>query len=128
LQAQGGSCEIVGAQGVAIRSGAKVSIASQAFGLCTSEASLIVQKMKAVTGTLSARFNAVEVISDSFDSICGCLSQVVERCYRKVEQLDQLRAGRLDYRTEHEATLRGEHLVFGARKLVKADGEQIHIG
>ncbi len=71
----------------------------------------------------SARF-AVKVV----DSFCDRLSQTVKRCFRTVEETDQLRAGRLDYRIENEIVLRAENVLAGARKLVKVDGEQIHIG
>lgn len=63
------------------------------------------------------------------------LEQVVDRftshtktSQRTVEGLDQLLARDVDHRAESSLSLGGEHTMLKGRTLIKADGDQIHIG
>lgn len=47
---------------------------------------------------------------------------------RTVEGLDQLQAGDVDHRATSTLSLGGEHTMLKGRALIKADGDQIHIG
>ena len=81
-----------------------------------------------LASTVLAHADGARIAVRAVDTFCDRLSQTVKRCLRTVEDIDQLRAGRVDYRTEKEMLLRAENVLAGARKLVKFDGEQIHIG
>ena len=81
-----------------------------------------------LASTVLAHADSARLAVKQVDSFCDRLSQTVKRCFRTVEETDQLRAGRVDYRTEKEMQLRAENVLASARKLVKVDGEQIHIG
>ena len=81
-----------------------------------------------LASTVLAHADGAKIAVKAVDTFCDRLSQTVRRCFRTVEETDQLRAGRLDYRAENEMLLRAENVLAGARKLVKVDGEQIHIG
>ena len=81
-----------------------------------------------VADRATVRLRALAVFAESIDSVCERVSQTVKRCFRRVEELDQLRAARLDYRAESEMMLRAKHVLASARALVKLDGERIHIG
>ncbi len=47
---------------------------------------------------------------------------------RTVEQLDQLQARDVDHRADSTLSLGGEHTLLRGRALIKADGDQIHLG
>ena len=81
-----------------------------------------------LASTVLAHADSARVAMKTVDSFCDRLSQTVKNCLRTVEETDQLRAGRLDYRTDNEMVLRAENVLASARNLVKVDGEQIHIG
>jgi transglutaminase/protease-like cytokinesis protein 3 len=55
-------------------------------------------------------------------------SQKVKRAYRKVEQIDELRAQNIDYSADQTMSLHSENALVTAEGLVKVDGEQIHLG
>jgi hypothetical protein len=111
-----------------IRGGASVSVAGPRLELRAAEGRMVFGALTALAGALVARADHARLLATSIDSVCERLSQTMQRCFRKVAERDELRAGRIDYRTDKEMCLRAENLLAGARKLVKVDGEQIHIG
>lgn len=111
-----------------IRAKGSLSMASQKLSMSAEEGSFVLSKLTVLAGSLLASGGAVQLAVRTVDSVCDRLSQTVKRCYRKVQELDHLRAERADYRTEQEMVLRSENFLVGARKLAKLDAEQIHIG
>ncbi len=111
-----------------IRAGGTLSLASSVMNLRAAEGSFVLAKLSVLVSSLVASSDSVRVAAKTFDGFVERLSQTAKRCYRKVEELDQLRAARVDYRTENEMCLRSENFLVGARKLAKVDAEQIHIG
>jgi len=64
----------------------------------------------------------------AFDSFIERLTQRVKRSYRTVEEIDRLRAGRLDYLVDKLLSLRGKYSMLTAKEDVKIDAERIHMG
>ena len=56
------------------------------------------------------------------------VSSRVNRAFRVVTEIDQLRAGQVDHSAETVMHLRAKNTVLTAEELVKVDGEQIHLG
>lgn len=103
-------------------------IASKLLDLDAEKGTLRFGQLAVLASSVLAHADSARIAVKAVDSFCDRLSQTVKRCFRNVEETDQLRAGRLDYRTEKEMTLRAENVLASARALVKLDGEQIHIG
>lgn len=64
----------------------------------------------------------------AFDSFIERLTQRVKRSYRTIEEIDRLRAGRLDYLIDKVLSLRGKYSMLTAKEDVKIDAERIHMG
>jgi hypothetical protein len=64
----------------------------------------------------------------AFDSFIERLTQRVKRSYRTIEEIDRLRAGRLDYLVDKLLSLRGKYSMLTAKEDVKIDAERIHMG
>jgi hypothetical protein len=120
--------EIVVDGDLRIRAEGTMSLVSKVLNMRAEEGNVVLSKLTVLASSLLAHTDAVRVAAKTIDSFCERLSQTAKRCFRKVEELDHLRAERVDYRTEKEMSLRSEHLLASARKLVKVDSEQIHIG
>jgi hypothetical protein len=103
-------------------------IVSTSLDLDAEKGTMRFGQLAVLASSVLAHADSARIAVKAVDTFCDRLSQTVKRCFRKVEELDQLRAARLDYRTEKEMTLRAENILAGARALVKVDGEQIHIG
>jgi flagellar basal body rod protein FlgG len=70
----------------------------------------------------------VTLIAEAVNATLEHLSQKVKRIYRRVTELEHVRARQIDCSTEGNLRLHGENTLLTARELVKADAKQIHIG
>jgi hypothetical protein len=128
ISARGGSCRIAASERVELHAEAAMSLASKALSLRAVEGSILLSKLTVLASSVLAHSDTVRVATAAFDSVCERVSQTARVWQRKVEELDRLRAGHADYRTEKEMCLRAENFLVGARELAKLDAEQIHIG
>jgi len=62
------------------------------------------------------------------DQVIGHFTQTVRSAMRTVEDVDVVRANRIDYRAEQTMSLHGAAAVVTAREVVKVDGSQIQLG
>jgi hypothetical protein len=111
-----------------IAAGGTLSLGSKTFRLQAGEGSVVMSKLTVLASSVLAHSQTMQLAAKTVDGVYERLSQTMKRCFRKVEELDHLRAERADYRTDKELSLRAEHLLATARKLVKVDGSQVHIG
>jgi hypothetical protein len=128
VAADGRSVGIAVEGDLSIRAGGVLSLASKVMRLSAAEGLLSLTKVSLVSSALEVGSEGIRVAAKSVDGFFDRISQTAMRCYRKVAELDELRAERIDYRTEEEMCLRSENFLVGARKLAKVDAEQIHIG
>ena len=128
ISARGGSCRIEATDGVEVHAGGTMSLASKVFNLRAVDGSVVLNKLTLLASSLLAHTDSVRFAAKAVDSFCDRIAQTAKVWHRQVEELDLLRAGRADYRTEKEMCLRSENFLVGARKLAKLDAEQIHIG
>ncbi len=128
LAARGGRVQIVGERGVSLASPEKVAVVSRDLEVHTVHGRLSFDDFGVVGRALEARLGVAKTCADAIERVAERVVDRVKRAYRFVEDVDQLRAGRIDQRAEGLLTLRAEHAVIAAQKLVKMDGGQVHIG
>ncbi len=128
LRLRDGSFTVAAQNGVGIVAGQEVSVVSGRFHLNAVNGSVALQRLTYVGRLLHSEIERVKSFADTLDSVLGRLSQRVKRSYRTVEELEQLKARQLDVQVETTMSLRGENTLVTAEKLVKVDGEQIHLG
>lgn len=109
-----GRFTVAATEGVELVSKRTVSVAADRLDVRAREGGLFLSTARLIAGAV--------------DSILGRLSQRVKRVYRRVEELEHVRAGQIDCAAEGNLRLHGENTLLTARELVKADGKQIHIG
>jgi len=115
----------------------KIELQTGRFTVATSEGidlvsarelSFISQRIEARASEGFFSIGTVRAMGTALDAVYERLSQTVQVAFRKVEKLDRLRAGQIDYSADGMARVHGENTVLTAEGLVKADGKQIHIG
>lgn len=109
-----GRFTVAATDGVALASNGAVSIDATRIDARAQEGSLVVSKARLLATTLDATIERV--------------SQTVKRIFRRVEELEHVRAGQIDVAADGNLRMHGENTLLTARQLVKADGKQIHIG
>jgi hypothetical protein len=105
-----------------------LSLVSKVLHLRADEGGVIVSKLTVLASSLLGHLESVRLAATSVDGFFEHVTQTAKSWHRKVDDLDTLRAGHVDYRTDAEMCLRSENFLVGARNLAKVDAEQIHIG
>lgn len=127
-QAEEGPVALAVEGDLTIQAGGALSLVSKALNLRAVEGSVALSKLTLLATTVLAHSDTVRVAAKAFESFCDHVAQTAKVWQRTVDDLDMLRAGHADYRTEKEMCIRSENFIVGARNLAKVDAEQIHIG
>jgi hypothetical protein len=72
--------------------------------------------------------NAVKIVSKTVTSITERLIRKARESYRWIENLEQVKVGRLRYLARESLYLKGKRSSLMAETKVKIDGEKIHLG
>ena len=119
IQVQGGRLT-VSAREIAMQSG---SLKVEAL-----KGEVTVHELSLVGEAWRSCVDRVKSVGRSFDSILERCHQRVSRSYRVVDELDQVKAGQIDYQAETTLQMHAKYNLMTADELVKLDGEQIHLG
>lgn len=128
ISARRGSCRIDASDGVEVHAGGPMSLVSKVLNLRAVEGSAALGKLTVLATSVLVHSDGVRFAAKAFESFCDHVAQTAKVWQRKVEEIDMLRAGHADYRTEKEMCIRAENYLVGARNLAKVDADQIHLG
>lgn len=123
-----GTFTVAAQEGVGIVSGSAVQVVAGRFNLNAVDGNVALQRLTYVGRFLRSEIEKVKSVASTLDSVLDRFSQRVKRSYRTVEELEQLKARQLDYKVDKTMSLRGGNTMVTAEKLVKVDGDQIHLG
>lgn len=115
-------------EGVDLASSGEATVTAPRLSLSTSEGKLFANRFGVIAGRVDAELGRLGVVAESIDTVAKRMRHHLERCYRLVEGIDQLRAGTIDMKADRFARLHAEDTVVTAEALVKVDGAQIHLG
>jgi len=109
--------------------------ASKTAAVCAPEVNLsgMTGKVRFISFSFicSAAFAHMERISiaiEKCNSVIGRLTQRIKDSFRRVERIDQTRAGMIRQIAEERFSVKADHAAILAENDVKIDGEKIHIG
>lgn len=123
-----GKATVSAAKGVGLTSGDELSLAARALHVTALEGTVFVQKLAYLGSRLKAEVEGMKVVGSVCDSLFERVSQRVKRSLRTVEDIDQVRAKKIDYASESTMALRAENAVVHAEELMKVDASQIQLG
>jgi len=123
-----GRLAVASQEGVTIASGGDVSVASASVSVKTLDASLAADKLGVVGRYLYREIDRIKTVAGVIDDVAERISQRVQRLYRRTEDFEQVRAGKIDMVADQTMSLRGKNTLMTSEELVKVDGEQIHLG
>jgi hypothetical protein len=123
-----GRFSVTAGDGVDVVSGKDVSVVSGSVDVNAVEGKVVLQRLSYLGRYLLTEVEKVKSFAGTFDMVLERFSQKVKRSYRTVEEIEQVRAERIDYVAKQNMNLRGKNTLMTAEQLVKVDGEQIHLG
>ena len=128
LEVPDGRLSLSSPVGVDIVSGEQLRLVSRELDVVADEGRLTVANLVARTKTLLARSGAVDAAFDVLETAAERVTSRVKRSYRFVEDADVTRAGSIDTRAKESFVMRAKDALVNAKRLVRLDGEQIHLG
>ncbi len=111
-----------------LQAGTRLELAAPALDLQARKAQLEIGEMDYRGGevritTLLARF-----VGRTCETVLDRLSVLTRSSFRLTEEVEQVRAGQIDYQAEETLRLHAKNTLVSSKGLVKVDAEQIHMG
>ena len=107
---------------------AELRLVSKELDVVAGEGRLRVTHLLSETRTLLARGGVMDAAFQALETAAERATARFTRSYRFVEDTDVTRAGSIDARARESLLLRAKDALMSARRLVRLDGEQIHLG
>lgn len=123
-----GRFRVASRRGIDLVSAESVDIVSSRVGVHAESAKIVATEIVALASQVIGELTTVKVAGKIFDRVFERVSEHVQRSFRKVEEIDQLTAGQIDWSADQTVSIKSENTVMVAKELVKVDGEQIHFG
>jgi hypothetical protein len=128
IQLPAGQFTVAAQEGVSLLAARDVAIVAGALRVNAREGNLVLERLSLLGSFATAELEKIKVVAGSLDQVLDRFSQRVKRSFRKVEELDQVKAEHIDYTARSSMSLHAQNAVVTAEELVKVDGEQIHVG
>jgi hypothetical protein len=128
LRVEGGRFTVVADEGVELVTPKTLTLLAAELGARAAVGEVWFDRLAYAGARVTAEVERVKATVGTLDQSLDRWSQRVKRAFRRVEELDHLRAGQIDYVAQEMLRVHGENAVVTAEKLVKLDGEQIHLG
>jgi hypothetical protein len=122
LRSLHGKVSVAAQEGIELVTTAAARIAARAVDVSAIEA------LSVVGGAVKAEVERVKAYATTLESFYERVTQHAKRSHRTVEEVDQVKAGYIDYAAKGAANVRGENVLVTAHELVKVNGDQVHIG
>jgi hypothetical protein len=128
LKAREGRLRLAAQEGIDLVSAKDTSLISAQLSVNSVQGEVSIQHLSFFGNFLQGQIQKIKLIGQACDSFFERVSQRVKRCYRRVEELEQLTAGQLNYRVKKLMSLRGKYSVLTAEEDVRIDGDKILMG
>ncbi|ADU90965.1 DUF3540 domain-containing protein [Taylorella equigenitalis] len=116
------------AEELSFRASKKVDLKSDHLQMKSNTAEVVVDSADYVGSELRSTVSIFRFVGKVYELITDRLAQMSRNTVRITEQIDQTRAGTIDYQAEDSARVHSKYTMVTAGELVKVDSEQIHMG
>jgi hypothetical protein len=114
--------------GIELASPQSVSTVSATLDVQATAASVTIERAEYTGSWLNTCVERIKLVATSLDAVMDRWTQHLRQSLRRVDELEQVKAGQVDYAARDTLALHGSNALVTAKKLVKVDSEQIHIG
>lgn len=127
LRSKTGKVAIAG-EAVQVAAGKKVAVAAPELVATSTKATLFADSLTYVGRTIDAQVERVRQVGKSMESVFETVTARMRHSLRTVTGVEKVTANELHVRAESTLNVHGKNTLMTAEKLVKLDGEQIHLG
>lgn len=119
---------------LAARDGAKVTTAGaidmtgSSFAVSALETKISSERISLAARTTELTAASISLAAEAIDTVAERVTEKVKRAYRKIEELDQLRAHCVDYLIKESMRIHSKHTVVSADEAAKIDAKNVYLG
>lgn len=113
---------------VTLKAGRSLGVEVPQIRVRASKATAALAELSLFAKTAVSHVTKRTMVGSVLERVVDHFTSHAQTSQRTVDGLDQLTARDLDHRAQNTLCLGGEHTMIEGRALVKADGDQIHIG
>lgn len=113
---------------LAISTTRQLKLDSDEMLLKGKQATVIFSQLKTIAGEAVLSIRQGRLFGDLFETSLSRLSQLLGTSHRVVQGLDHTRAANIDCQADETVHIHGRNVLTDAEKLMRVDGEQVHIG
>jgi hypothetical protein len=114
--------------GLHLEGGERLEAGAPEVVLRGDQATFAFRRLTALAREALASLRTCRLLAGWLDTSAERVHLRAETARREVRGLDQTRAGNLELQADQTLRMQGEHLLASADKLVRVDGDQIHLG
>jgi len=108
--------------------GSNIALQSNNLELHALRAKAFIADFSFLGRTFRAHMEAVKIVAHTVSSVADRIIQRARQSYRLIEDLDQVKAGRISSIARGVLFMKGKRSSLMAENKVKIDGEKIHLG
>jgi len=129
LEREGSATEIEVDGDLSLRSrGGSVRLAGRAVALVGEEISSVAKELRLLGDMVTIDAKRVRQVSEYAERIADSVKETFGSSYRSVAEGEHVQAGNMTWSLRHMLRCHAETAVVTAKKLIKLDGDQIHLG
>lgn len=128
LEARSGKLSLVAGKGVELGTSGSVEIVSKSLDIHSVDGNISIARLSFIGSLLDARVDTIRLVAEAFHSLVEAIYQQARRVFRRVDEIEQIKAGQFDCQADEGISMHGKYLLVTAGQVVKVDGEQIQLG
>ncbi len=128
LRAKTGKVSVVANDAVTITSATKIAIQAPELAAHALRTTFFSESLSYIGRKIESEVEHLKVVAQVVDRTIDRVSERIKRSYRTIEGIEHVKAKELDVVVEGNVSIHSDNTVLSADKLVKVDGEQIHLG
>lgn len=113
---------------IALRGRTAVRVETDQLELRARESRCVADRIRYVAAELQATVGTTRLVGKAYEAVLDRLTLMSRLSFRTTEEIEQVRAGTLDYQAEQAARVHANYTMVTGAELVKVDAKQIHMG
>jgi len=123
-----GKLDLAARDGASVTTGAAVAITASSFEVSSLETRITSERIALSARATEITAASLLIAAEAIDTVADRVTEKVKRAYRKVEELDQLRAKCVDYLVKQSLRIHSKHTVVSAEVAAKIDAKNVYLG
>lgn len=128
LASTDGDLSLESAKAITLRGRAAVRVETEDLELRARDARCVAERIRYVATEMQATVGTTRLVGKAYEAVMDRMMLMSRLSFRTTEEVEQVRAGTLDYQAEQAARLHANYTMVTGGELVKVDAKQIHMG